>query len=406
MSGRPQRLVCLATTAAIGGAETSLLTLLRALRQQEPGWTITVVAPSEGPLLTRCAALGVRGMVLPYPAALTRLGESGATGSRRRSAHQVSLAADGVRALATVPGYLQALRQALVECDATVVHTNGIKAHIAGALARPAGIRLVWHLHEYVRARPLTASLLRRLVSRTDVVVVNSDSVLRDAHAAFRGRARLRRIYNAVEPDRFTPQGARLDLAALAGMPDDAGLVRIGLVATFGRWKGQDVFIDAVAALPRHAAVRAYIVGGAVYGTTGSQWSLDDLRERVQTRGLAATIGFTGHVDDVPAALRSLDVVVHASTRPEPFGMVIAEAMAAGRAVVAVRDGGAMELFEDRVEAVGVPLAHAGALSAVLSELIDRAEWRACLGARARAAARSRFSPARMAAEFREACVA
>ena len=58
-------------------------------------------------------------------------------------------------------------------------------------------------------------------------------------------------------------------------------------------------------------------------------------------------VGFTGHVADVPAALRSLDIVVHASTAPEPFGMVIAEGMASRRAVVAARGGGAAELFED-----------------------------------------------------------
>ena len=41
----------------------------------------------------------------------------------------------------------------------------------------------------------------------------------------------------------------------------------------------------------------------------------------------------------MPAAYRALDVVVHASTRPEPFGLVIAEAMACGRALVAAPDG-------------------------------------------------------------------
>ena len=57
----------------------------------------------------------------------------------------------------------------------------------------------------------------------------------------------------------------------------------------------------------------------------------------------------------MPSALRSLDIVVHASTAPEPFGMVIAEGMAAQRAVVAARGGGAAELFDDGVTAIGLP---------------------------------------------------
>ena len=42
--------------------------------------------------------------------------------------------------------------------------------------------------------------------------------------------------------------------------------------------------------------------------------------------------------------MRALDVVVHASTQPEPFGLVIAEAMACGRAVVVSSGGGAAEI--------------------------------------------------------------
>ena len=90
-------------------------------------------------------------------------------------------------------------------------------------------------------------------------------------------------------------------------------------------------------------------------------------------RGLTEVVGFTGYVDDVPAALRSLDIVVHASTEPEPFGMVIAEGMAARRAVVAARAGGAAELFDDGVDAIGHTPGNAAELAERLEELvIDR----------------------------------
>ena len=116
--------------------------------------------------------------------------------------------------------------------------------------------------------------------------------------------------------------------------------------------------------------MRAYVIGGAVYATAGSQWSPAELQTLAAARGLSDTVGFTGHVDDVPAALRSLDIVVHASTEPEPFGMVIAEGMAARRAVVAARGGGAAELFDDRVSAVGYTPGDAAELAARLAELV------------------------------------
>ena len=404
-SGR-QSLVCLATSAAFGGAETSLLTLLTALRSLEPSWNITVVTPGAGPFPERCRQLGLGVVELPFPAALTRLGESGAAGARSAGVRRADLALQVAGSALALPGYLRSLRQVLRERGATVVHTNGLKAHIAAALAKPAGVRLVWHLHEYVRARPITAMLMRRLVRRADAIVANSESVRLDAAAAFESAVQPRRIHNAVDPAIFSPDSRALDLASLSSMPGDEGLVRVGLIATFARWKGHEVFLDAIARLGRADRVRAYVIGGAVYDTAGSQWSLGELRERAGRRGLSAVVGFTGHIADVPGALRALDIVVHASTEPEPFGMVIAEGMSAGRVVVAARAGGAAELFEDGVEAIGYTPADASELAERLAALIDDPARRAAIGARARAGARERFSPARMAAAFREAYLA
>jgi glycosyltransferase involved in cell wall biosynthesis len=205
-----------------------------------------------------------------------------------------------------------------------------------------------------------------------------------------------------VDASTFSPAGAPLDLAALAGLPPDAALVRVGLVATFGRWKGHDVFIEAIARLRDCPALRAYIIGGPVYETSGSQWSMEELRRRVAERRLEGLVGFTGHVADVPAAIRALDIVVHASTQREPFGMVIAEGMASARAVVAVRAGGAAELFEDGVDAVGFSSGDASALAERIRELAGDPALRASLGCAARRTARERFAPERMASEFRE----
>ena len=67
----------------------------------------------------------------------------------------------------------------------------------------------------------------------------------------------------------------------------------------------------------------------------------------IAAAGLAGRVGLTGFVDRPAAAMRALDVVVHASTQPEPFGLVIAEGMACGRAVIVSAAGGADELVTD-----------------------------------------------------------
>jgi glycosyltransferase involved in cell wall biosynthesis len=403
MTGSPHRLVCVTTSASMGGAETCLVTLVAALRTLEPAWTVSVIAPSTGPLLDRCRALGASACVVPYPPALAALGEAAAVTGPGRAASRAVFVAKGVKAAVTAPAYFRRLRAMFRDRESTIVHSNGVKAHIAAAVAAPRAARLVWHLHDYVQARPVTAALLRRLARRADAIVANSDSVRSDAAGALGGSRPIRRVYNAVDLERFTPAGAALDLASLADLPRDEGLLRIGLVATFARWKGHAVFIEALSRMQRRDSVRAYIIGGPVYETAGSQWSIAELKESAAARGLGGLVGFTGHIHDVPAALRSLDVVVHASTEPEPFGMAIAEAMASGRAVVAASAGGASELFDDGVNAVGHVPGDAGDLAAKLDELVADRSRRAALGAAAREAACCRFDPRRMAAEFREA---
>ena len=387
----------LTTSAGLGGAETSLLTLLSALRRREPSWQLTVIAPADGPLLERARAVGVETAVLPFPAAIASQGEPRMAPSGAARARVVMRL---LTALGALPGYLWRLRGELRARRPTVVHTMGIKAHIAAALALPADARLVWHLHEYISPRAATARLLRALAGRPAAIVANSDSVVQDASRVLPGRP-LRRIYNAVDLRAFTPEGPALDLAALSGLPPDVGSVRIGLVATFGRWKGHEVFLRAIARLHGTMPVRAYVIGGSLYETEGSQRSLAELERMARDLGIAGCVGFTGYVADVPGTLRALDIVVHASTSPEPFGMVIAEAMAAGRAVVAVADGGSRELFEEGIDALGHRIGDTSDLADRLARLVQDGALRASLGAAARASAERRFPASRMAEEFR-----
>ena len=177
MTARSARLVCVTTSAAFGGAETSLLTMLTALRTLEPAWRITVVTPGPGPLAERCRDLRFDVAELPFPPALAALGETGATEAGGAAQGRLRFARQGLAAAASLPGYLGRLRAVLRGADATVVHTNGLKAHIAAALIKPAGVRLVWHLHDYVRSRRLSMRLMRLLARRADAIVANSDSV-------------------------------------------------------------------------------------------------------------------------------------------------------------------------------------------------------------------------------------
>jgi len=105
-------------------------------------------------------------------------------------------------------------------------------------------------------------------------------------------------------------------------------------------------------------------------------------------------------VAEPDAALRALDIVVHASTAPEPFGLVIAEAMACERAVIVSAAGGAAEIITDNVDAVGHAPGDADALASRIIALAADAGWRARIARAARATALRSFDRARLAADL------
>jgi len=203
--------------------------------------------------------------------------------------------------------------------------------------------------------------------------------------------------------------GKSLDLDAASGLePAPPGTVRVGLVATFARWKGHQVFLEALARLSSRTPVRGYIIGAPIYQTGGSQWSLEELRRQANRLGLEGRVGFTGFVDDVSGAMRSLDIVVHASTQPEPFGMVIIEAMACARPIVASRAGGAAELITEGDNALSHPPGDSTALAELIMLLACNQELRERMGKAGRTTAERLFGRDRLAGElislYRQIC--
>jgi glycosyltransferase involved in cell wall biosynthesis len=241
--------------------------------------------------------------------------------------------------------------------------------------------------------------------------VAISQAVADDATRHLLDKLPIQVVRNGIDTDRFYPgwtPGAWLDeLSSLPPAPKRT--VRVGLVATYARWKGHDVFLDAATRLVRQRPedhfplVRFYIIGGPIYQTVGSQWHRDELRHLAREVGRGSggenRVGFIDFQADTAPVYRALDVVVHASTRPEPFGLTIAEAMACGRAVVVARAGGAAVLFTHGHDALGVRPGDPEDLAYALADLIANEPRRAQLGANARETARTKFTRARLGPE-------
>ncbi|HWE38748.1 MAG TPA: glycosyltransferase family 4 protein [Isosphaeraceae bacterium] len=386
----------------VGGAELSLLDLLATLPAALPGVERHLVLLGDGPLRDRAEALGVSVHVAPMPEALAGLGDSALRG-RGRFGAAIGLAARGLPAAWAARSFAKGLRTILRDLKPDLIHTNGLKAHLLAHVARVPGVPVVWHVRDFPGARPVMAKALRWAARGAAGAIAISEAVARDVQGVAPALP-VAVVYNAIDVDRFAPgpgDGPRLD--ALAELPPaPSGTVRVGLVATYARWKGQDLFLQAagrVVAESLDTPARFYVIGGPIYKTRGSQFSVEELRAMADGLGLGDRVGFVPFQSDPADAFRALDVVVHASTQPEPFGRTIVEAMACGRAVVVARAGGAAELFRDDEDAVGVPPGDPDALASAIGSLLADPSRRDRLGDAARQTALARFARDRLGRE-------
>ena len=401
------RIVYLNPSGRIGGAEAALLEILVSLREAEPEWNLDLIVSEDGSLAARARALGVSTRVLPFPPSLGRLGDSSAGGPAGNSIGRLSLLGRLLFANREAWVYAANLRRILQQLAPDVIHTNGFKMHLFGALAKPKEVPLIWHVHDYVRARPLMPALMKLFHRRCRIALANSNSVARDIRAACGNSLPVQTIYNGIDTTVFSPCGDRLDLDLLSGLPPAVpDTLRVGMLATLARWKGHEVFLRALSLLSPDLPFRGYVIGDGLYQTDCSQRSLAELKATARQLGISERVGFTGFVDQPAAAMRALDIVVHASTEPEPFGLVIIEAMACGRAVIVSEAGGATELIQTKrdtnsaINALGHAPGDAKLLAERITQLATDPQLRARLGEAGRATVEQRFNSARLALEL------
>ena len=177
----------------------------------------------------------------------------------------------------------------------------------------------------------------------------------------------IRVIHRGVDLERFDPKKVSAErVVTLAGkwrLPD--GIPVVMLPGRLTRWKGQVVFIRAIAALARRD-IRCLLVGSD-QGRSAYRRELEDL---VHDLDLDEVVRIVDHCDDMPAAYMLTDLVVSASTDPEAFGRVVTEAQALGRPVIAPDHGGARETVIPGETGWLTPPGDAGALSEAIGRVL------------------------------------
>ncbi|MGN7956477.1 glycosyltransferase family 4 protein [Agrobacterium tumefaciens] len=250
-----------------------------------------------------------------------------------------------------------------------VICANSQKALFVCALAAKLSRRpLVWILHDIVTDPAFSTTNRRaslafaRLFAK--LVAVNSEETGRAFIEAGGEANKVRIVYNGFDPARakvYEPGTAARLRAELGFGPQPL----VGLFGRLSEWKGQHVFLEAIAAME---GVQAVIVGGALFGQEAYEARI---REQASSLGLDGRVRFLGFRSDVPELMAAMDAVAHTSIVAEPFGRVVVEAMMCGRPVVATRGGGVTEIIRDGETGLLVPPGEPSALAAALGRVLS-----------------------------------
>jgi glycosyltransferase involved in cell wall biosynthesis len=350
---------------ALGGAETMLLNLLDHADAAQVSFHVAFL--EDGPFVREAAERGAATHVIPS-------GRLRHLGRFRRTVSQLAELIDSIAP------------------DVVTAWSPKMHLYVSPAVARAKRAPAVAWWQHGVPGR----QLLYRFVTLLPTAAVGCSS---ETSARAQERLWPRRptfvVHPGIEPVAAHPR-ARAEIRRELGIPEDAMVV--GIVGRLQPLKRQDRFVRAIEQVRRERPdVFGLIVGGDAYGLSPKY--AGDVVDLVDDLGLGDFVRITGQVDDVSPYLSAMDVFINASEQ-EAFGIAVIEAMASGLPVVAVAEGGPLEIVAPGATGILVPTSAPLDLARGLTQVLDDPVERDRLARGGREAFLERFSAVAMADRF------
>jgi glycosyltransferase involved in cell wall biosynthesis len=330
---RPRVLVVDHVTKVLGGAEINVVELLAHPIAKE-AWDVHIACGPKSRLSEALSPLGWPQHSYGFGASLNELR---IVGRRFSSVAKIRGWMEIRQAQQRLAAIVRAIRpDVLLSC------TN--KDHFtAGAAAKTCGVPSIWWVNDVLSreffgwaVRRVFVRQARRLATRLAAVSdFGRDALVSQGIPS----ERVVTIQNGIPLDRYRRDTSR-PLRKELGMAPDEPL--FGIVGRITPWKGQDRFLELATVWKANDLPGRFAIIGKAFNEEAPYE--ESLRRLAVERGLEQTIAFVPFQSDVAAALSSLDALIHMSTKPEPFGRVLIEAMAVGTPVLAAKAGGALEI--------------------------------------------------------------
>lgn len=255
-----------------------------------------------------------------------------------------------------------------------LVHLNNIfGSQLAGIIAaKLLRVPCIAHLRDFEEVHPIT----RFYAGLVDHHVAISGAIKDNLLLLGVSEEKISVVHDALDLDEFNDAVRCNYLVSEFGL--ESGKLRYGIFGRVVDWKGIREFLHAARIIAdQFPEACGFIVGGP---SDGDVAFYDEMVALAYELGLKDKVVFTGYRKDIPALMKLMDVVVHASNRPEPFGMVVIEGMAMGKPVVATRAGGPIDIVADGRTGLLVDVGDEEALAEAVIALLQQVELRKKMG--------------------------
>jgi len=275
-------------------------------------------------------------------------------------------------------------RPSVIHCNSATTKYTFYSALAAKLLKIP----FIWH----VRVTESGGWRDKLISSLCTKIIVISDSV-REKFEGIADRKKLVKIHNGVDTELFRPG---LDVEYLfREFQIESNRKIVGVFSRLDPWKGHALFFEAAKSIREKCPDAVFLIVGE-----GEKEYKAELARIVDERGLKDVVLFAGFRKDIPQLMNICEVIVNPSLMPESFGRTIIEAMACGKAVVATKIGGPIEVIEEGVSGLLVPEKNSQMLAQACLHLLENLNRAREMGLRGRKRAVEFFSAEKITKEI------
>ncbi|MGG5341710.1 glycosyltransferase family 4 protein [Enterococcus sp. AZ192] len=244
-----------------------------------------------------------------------------------------------------------------------IVYTNTSVVFSGAITAKLKRKKSIWHIREII-SNPVERKIISTIVNLfSDKIICNSNATLNSITDKKKGTV----IHNVIDTDNIQIPSLKT-----------SNKITIGMAGRINRWKGQKLFIDAANQILVDYPDVKFVIAGDTF--SGEEYIKEELLEYVRKINRTEQILFLGLVNNMNDFYGSIDIFVLPSIKPEPFGLVILEAMARKIPVIATKHGGPLEIIQDDENGFLVDYENSEELVSKMNELITDEVRRKSLG--------------------------